>query len=363
MHLKQKICILAAGIALMAGIMACANNTANYTTAGSARAGENTTVGIASDNTVEEVYDDPEISFADVRNTVSVSYNKGTAIVSVNISDNRLDVKAFSYDNGKTWNNSHQYAYKKNGLVYIRVRDKNKNEIGLPLALTDIDGEKPKIRADVSENYIYVSVSDNNSVTKLERRYQEYTEEKALDAVELWHGCDQGFRLENEVSKNGIYTYIVTDKAGNKAQIAVDILLPEKETSMFTKDMVDQWTSVQKKTDEDGNVSVYLVCSIPEECMSLLDSKPFSWNEGDWTKERLVKIETDGRYQLRLKTLDGDVVKSSIYNIKLGIFDSYKVETDEVKISDGGIIDEQAKENSLADDYTNEEYQYQESEE
>ena len=164
-----------------------------------------------------------------------------------------LHTKPYSFDEGKTWQESNEYEVTENQVLNIRVRNEEGNGTSETLEITNIDKTQPKVTVDGSVNSGTTTTSNveltsevNPTTTVSDYKYQWYKDDKKIN------GATKSTYL---ATTSGSYKVIVTTGSGNKA------------TSNIYK--------VVRKTSSGENNYTLSITSV--------SGNPSSWTKGDVT--------------------------------------------------------------------------------
>ena len=164
-----------------------------------------------------------------------------------------LHTKPYSFDEGKTWQESNEYEVTENQVLNIRVRNEEGNGTSETLEITNIDKTQPKVTVDGSVNSGTTTTSNveltsevNPTTTVSDYKYQWYKDNKKIE------GATKSTYL---ATTTGNYKVTVTTGSGNAA------------TSNTYK--------VVKKTSSGGNSYTLTITSV--------SGNPSSWTKGNVT--------------------------------------------------------------------------------
>lgn len=124
-----------------------------------------------------------------------------------------LENSCFSYDSGNMWTDENEIVAEDNCTVKVAVRDKNQNINFYSLDVINIDREAPTIsvKKTLMENkkgaYLDAIGSDSKSGIN--------------DSSYVWSNGETGNKIF--VTKNGLYTVSVKDKAGNSSSAYINV--------------------------------------------------------------------------------------------------------------------------------------------
>jgi len=143
-----------------------------------------------------------------------------------------LAEKWYSLDNGKTWKKDEVLLVDKNQTIHVIARDKNGNRSATDIVIDKIDKEEPQVTLETE-----VLEAGNDKTVKITAVAEDVGSGLHTEAFSWDEG--ETFVEENilVVEKNGTYSVIVRDKAGNRSreELVVDVIPEKKEDSTDKK--------------------------------------------------------------------------------------------------------------------------------
>lgn len=121
-----------------------------------------------------------------------------------------IAAKGYSFDGGKTWQESNVNSFSENQTVHIQVKDKNGNITSKDVEITNIDKDKPKVEVEPNDKIIKITATDELSgIARCEINGTQVTLTENV--------------YEYEVTEDGNYIITVTDKAGNTETKQIEV--------------------------------------------------------------------------------------------------------------------------------------------
>ena len=231
------------------------------------------------------------------------SWTKGDATLKVNATaSNGLHATAYSFDGGKTFQNSNTKQFTKNQEVNIVVRDKKNNKTTYKVKITKIDKTKPVINI-VGDKYVNstLTAAATPASTVSGYKYQWYKDNKAITGATS---------KTYTPTSTGTYKVIVTTGAGEKAEVS-NFGVTNKPTPTVTlksSEAAGKWT---KK-------SVTLTATIANG-----KARNYIWYKDnneykDCTKASCTLSTTqNANYKVKVSIESNSSITSSVINVKI----------------------------------------------